>query len=131
MLAPPGVETLDSADDYFVLLARRVEWQLEDWLVQYSDELPVPVDRDDPAAIRAGTLEMIQRYVPEEIGFGIQGSLSNRAIAQALVTPALYPNILLPKFPVVLPPASGQDSSFAACITEESTLKGWLIESRP
>lgn len=130
VLAPPGVETLGFENDYFALLSRRVEWMLEDWLDRYPDELPTRVDLDDPAAIRAGTVAMIEQYVPLEIGSRLHPSQSNRAIAQLIATPALSPNLVLPAFPVALPPPLEADD-FATCITEDSTLKGWLIEVSP
>ena len=130
VLAPPGVETIDSEADYFALLSRRVEWMLEDWLDRYPDELPTRVDLDDPAAIRAGTVAMIGQYVPPAIGAGLRHSQSNRAIAEVIATPALFPNLVLPAFPVTLPPPLESDN-FGACITEDSTLKGWLIEVSP
>lgn len=130
VLAPPDVEAIESEADYFALLARRIEWMLNDWLERYGDELPIRVDLDDDDAIKAGTVEMIRQYIPPAVGMGLRDSQSNREIAEAIACREALPTLILPLFPIVLPPREADDE-FDYCITKEVTLQGWLIEVRP
>lgn len=130
VLAPPNVEAIESEADYFALLARRIEWMITDWIDRYADELPMRVDLDDEAAVRAGTVEMIRQALPPAIGMGLDESQSNRDLATTIACRELSPVLQLPAFPTALPPRA-EDDEFDYCITKESTLQGWLIEIRP
>ncbi|MBD1853443.1 hypothetical protein H6F87_26375 [Cyanobacteria bacterium FACHB-502] len=123
VFAPPGVAVLESPEDYFMLLSRRLQHQIEIWLDQYSDELPVSVDREDPEAVWDGTLQMVRQYFPLELST----DQSVREVAQAIAQ-ATVPPLSNTQFPVELP-LPEPDEDFGACLEDESTFKGWLIEA--
>lgn len=128
VLAPPGVEELQSIGDYRLLLARRIEYQLEEWMSLYADELPVNIEVDEDEdeiayerAVRSATLSMIEQHLPN-VG-SLNPAQSNRQIAQAIANALNVPNI---NFPIQLPPIEDEDG-FGDCL-DDSTLKGWLLE---
>ncbi len=106
-----------------MLLSRRLEHQIEVWLEQYTDELPVSVDREDPEAVWNGTLQMVRQYFPVEVLPDQSVRTVAEAIAQACVPP--LGNV---QFPVELP-LPEPDEDFSASLEDESTFKGWLIEA--
>jgi len=129
VLAPPSVETIESESDYFALLARRIEWMIEDWIENYGRELPMRVDLEDEEAVRSGTIEMISRAVPPAIGMGLSDRQSNREISQAIACRELSPRLQLPTFPIDLPITEA--GRFAYSVTKDVTLQGWLLETQP
>lgn len=124
VFAPPGGEVLESAVDYRILLARRLEHQLEKWLENHADELPVVVDYDNELAVRSASIAMMQQY----LGMELNPKQPNRQLTQLITTKLEIPNLSDRNFPVPLLPRS-EDEDFGVCL-DESTLKGWLIEVR-
>jgi hypothetical protein len=127
IFAPPGVTTLETEADYRTLLARRVEYLLQDWLELYSDELPLSVDREDEAAVWVATLEMIAEYIPLRISPDLTVPMAASAAAQTIAQTVMPPRLATIQFPVDLPLLE-PDEDYAYCLVE-TTLKGWVIEA--
>ena len=122
VLTPPGVDTIDSDDDYLELLALRVAFHIDDWMERYADEMGV--DPDDEKAVRLGTFRLIESYAPN---LNFQLSMNSEQIAEQVVR--YIPDRQAPESGY---PATCADSEksrdLADCIRSEITLDGWLIE---
>ncbi|BAY59332.1 hypothetical protein NIES2135_62090 (plasmid) [Leptolyngbya boryana NIES-2135] len=130
VLAPPRTVKIEFEDDYCLLLVRRVEWHLQDWIEQYGDEMGV--DPRDREVVKQATLQLIEARLGIE---QLDSSMSDRAIATAIVKTIqtdyrthLFPHTLL--FPVTTLRAT-ESRDFADCIRSEITFDGWILEAIP
>ncbi len=130
VLVPSSTVEIESEDDYCLLLVRRVEWHLQDWIERYGDEMNV--DPRDRKAVKQATLQLIESRLGIE---QLDSSMSDRAIATAIVKTIqtdyrthLFPHTLL--FPVTTLTAT-ESRDFADCIWSEITFDGWLLEAIP
>lgn len=133
VLTPPSVTHILSEGHYFDLMAQRLEWHIYDWIENYADEMNVE-DINNPQQVKAATLALIYRRLPDEFSrrFGTHSSLSS--IANCIVADIrqhLRGNLFskgTPNFPITVLSERERVGSIVYCIQHEMTLDGWLLE---
>ena len=122
VLTSPGVDIIDSDDEYLDYLALRVAFHIDDWMERYADEMDV--DLGDEKAVRLATIQLIESYIPD---LELSQFLNSEQIAELIVKFIPDRQISNSAYPADCAD-SERSRDLADCIRSEITLDGWLIE---